>query len=62
MPTAVVTGAGRGIGRALGSGLSPGGYSVVLVARTPADAEPLAAELERDGGSVPGWPDDPVAT
>jgi NAD(P)-dependent dehydrogenase (short-subunit alcohol dehydrogenase family) len=43
--TAVVTGAGRGLGRAIASRLAGEGYEVVCVDRSAADAERVAAEV-----------------
>lgn len=43
--TAVVTGAGRGIGRTLALGLAAEGYDVALVGRTPAHLDAVAAEI-----------------
>lgn len=45
LPVAIVTGAGRGIGRATVSALSTKGYAVVCVARTAAKVERAAAEI-----------------
>jgi NAD(P)-dependent dehydrogenase (short-subunit alcohol dehydrogenase family) len=43
--TAVVTGAGRGIGRALAIGLAEAGADVALIARTESDLKDTAAEI-----------------
>ena len=47
---AVVTGASRGIGRALAVGLAGAGASVVAAARDLAACEAVAAEIEAGGG------------
>jgi 3-oxoacyl-[acyl-carrier protein] reductase len=47
---ALVTGAGKGIGRAIATALAARGVHVGLLARTAADLEALAAELSRDHG------------
>ncbi|KEO83044.1 SDR family NAD(P)-dependent oxidoreductase [Tumebacillus flagellatus] len=47
--TALVTGAGRGIGRALAIGLAEAGANVAIVARTPSDLEEVAAEIRKLG-------------
>lgn len=47
--TALVTGAGRGIGRALAIGMAEAGADVILVARTAADLESAAIEIEKLG-------------
>jgi 7-alpha-hydroxysteroid dehydrogenase len=46
---ALVTGAGKGIGRACALGLAEAGADVVLAARTAADLEAVAAEIEQRG-------------
>jgi NAD(P)-dependent dehydrogenase (short-subunit alcohol dehydrogenase family) len=46
----VVTGAGRGIGRGIARVLAGRGAAVVLVSRTAAELEELAAELAAGGG------------
>ncbi len=46
---AVVTGSGRGLGRAMAMGLAAAGASVVTAGRTAADVEAVAAEI-RDAG------------
>jgi 3-oxoacyl-[acyl-carrier protein] reductase len=48
--TAVVTGAGRGIGRALALGLAAGGAEVVLVARTREQIAEVADQVRAAGG------------
>jgi NAD(P)-dependent dehydrogenase (short-subunit alcohol dehydrogenase family) len=47
--TALVTGAGKGIGRALAVGLAEAGADVALTARTESDLEETAAEIRRTG-------------
>lgn len=46
---AVVTGAGRGIGRSIALALAAAGADVAAIARTPADLETLRAEIEAMG-------------
>ena len=50
--TAVVTGAGRGIGRASCLALAAAGANIAAAARTQSDLDSLAAEIEKDGGAV----------
>jgi len=47
--TALITGAGRGIGRAVALGLAAAGAGVVLLARTPAQLEETRALLRGQG-------------
>ena len=49
-PVAIVTGASRGIGREVASGLARDGYELALVARSRSDLERLASDLPVDGG------------
>jgi NADP-dependent 3-hydroxy acid dehydrogenase YdfG len=49
---AIVTGASRGIGRAIGNGLAREGAHVVLAARTKERLETAAAEIQSQGGSA----------
>ncbi|MGI5460221.1 SDR family NAD(P)-dependent oxidoreductase [Streptomyces sp. CA-249302] len=50
--TAWVTGAGKGLGRAVAVALSQAGADVAVTARTTADLESLEAELAGHGGKV----------
>lgn len=56
--TALVTGAGRGIGRAIALSLAAAGARVLAVARTESDLLSLAAEAE---GRITPWVDDVLA-
>ncbi|HVG00345.1 MAG TPA: SDR family oxidoreductase, partial [Chloroflexia bacterium] len=49
---AIVTGAGRGIGRSIALALARAGAEVALTARTAADLQPVAAEIEAMGRRV----------
>lgn len=49
---ALVTGAGRGIGRAAAEALSAQGAAVTLVARTPGEIEAVAAAIIAAGGTA----------
>jgi NAD(P)-dependent dehydrogenase (short-subunit alcohol dehydrogenase family) len=50
--TALVTGAGRGIGRAAALALAAAGAELVLVSRTPAQLDAVAEEIARHGGQA----------
>jgi len=49
---AIVTGSGRGLGRAIAKGLAEAGASVVTASRTAAEAESAAAEIKAAGGKA----------
>ena len=49
---AIVTGAGRGIGRAIAKALAQEGVHVALAARTKPDLESIAKEIHDTGGSA----------
>ena len=49
---AIVTGGGRGIGRAIALGLADAGAKVVLAARTLPELEAVAEEVRSKGGEV----------
>jgi 3-oxoacyl-[acyl-carrier protein] reductase len=49
---AIVTGASRGIGRAVAIGLAQDGYELALIARGQEELEQLLRELPDDGGRV----------
>jgi NAD(P)-dependent dehydrogenase (short-subunit alcohol dehydrogenase family) len=55
---ALVTGAGRGIGRAIALGLANSGAAVALVARTREEIERVAEEIRNAGGSALAVPAD----
>ncbi len=50
--TAVVTGAGRGLGRAMAIGLASCGANVVCAARTKSEIEVTVAEIKAAGGNA----------
>lgn len=54
MPVALVTGAGRGIGRAVALGLSAAGYRVGLVGRSAGPVEQVRVQIAAAGGQVVG--------
>ncbi|WP_351225117.1 SDR family oxidoreductase [Streptomyces sp. NPDC002133] len=58
MPVAIITGASKGLGRALGAALAQRGWDLVLDARTPDVLEGTAGELERYGTRVVALPGD----
>ena len=49
---ALVTGAGRGIGRAAGLALAAAGAELVLVSRTPSELDAVARGIAADGGKA----------
>jgi 3-oxoacyl-[acyl-carrier protein] reductase len=55
---AIVTGAGRGIGRSIALALARAGARVALAARTVADLENVQAEIEGLGGQAACFPTD----
>lgn len=50
--TAIITGAGQGIGRAIAMRLAAGGFTPVLVGRTATKLESVAAEIRAAGGEA----------
>lgn len=61
---AIVTGASRGIGRAIALRLAQDGARLVLASRTAADLEKVASQIQSDGGAAipaPGDLRDPAA-
>ena len=58
MKVALITGAGRGIGRAISLGLSGAGYAVVLVARSSEEISELRNEIIARGGQAFATPCD----
>src|SRR5258706_221486 len=55
---ALVTGAGRGIGRAIALALGQAGAELLLNSRTPAELAAVAAEIEAQGGRARPLPFD----
>jgi NAD(P)-dependent dehydrogenase (short-subunit alcohol dehydrogenase family) len=55
---AIVTGAGKGIGRAVALGLADAGADVVVAARTLSDIEKVASEIEQKGRKALAVPAD----
>src|SRR5829696_7679629 len=53
--TAIVTGASRGIGRAVAEGLARDGWRVALVSRSAEALEAVAAALGAEGGDARGF-------
>jgi NAD(P)-dependent dehydrogenase (short-subunit alcohol dehydrogenase family) len=56
--TAIVTGAGRGIGRVLAEQLARSGAAVALVARSVKEIEEVADAIEGEGGTAAALPAD----
>ena len=56
--TAIVTGAGRGIGRAIATGLAASGAAVVIASRTADQLDAVAGEIRAKGGQVLTVPTD----
>src|SRR6516225_480553 len=50
--TALVTGAGRGIGRAVALALATAGAELILVSRTKSELDEVAREITREGGKA----------
>jgi NAD(P)-dependent dehydrogenase (short-subunit alcohol dehydrogenase family) len=55
---AIVTGAGRGFGKAIAKGLASEGASVALVARSRSDLDAVAQEIASTGGKAMATPAD----
>ena len=58
---ALVTGAGRGLGRAMAGGLAAAGARIVVAGRTAADVEAAAEEIRHAGGEAIAVPFDAVS-
>ena len=60
MKVAVVTGGGRGLGRAFAQALAAAGYAVAVLARTEQELAETVALIERSGGRASAFPADVV--
>jgi NAD(P)-dependent dehydrogenase (short-subunit alcohol dehydrogenase family) len=60
--TALVTGAGRGIGRAIALALAAAGAELILVSRTPSELKEVAGKIEKGGGKARAMPFDVTDT
>ncbi len=60
--TALVTGAGRGIGRAVAVALAAAGAELALVSRTRKELDEVAREIEKGGGKARALPFDVTDT
>lgn len=58
---AVVTGGGRGLGKAMAAALAAEGVRVALVARSEAELQQAAAEIQQAGGEAGAFPTDVVS-
>ena len=58
MKVAVITGGGRGLGRAFAQALAAAGYAVAVVARSEAELAETVALIERGGGKASAFPSD----
>ena len=58
MKVAVVTGGGRGLGRAFAQALAAAGYAVAVMARTKAELAETVALIEWSGGKASAFPGD----
>src|SRR2546425_3915920 len=56
--SALVTGASRGIGRAIARRLAASGVGVTVVARGPSDLDRLVREITAEGGRAFAFPGD----
>lgn len=58
MPTAIITGASKGIGRAISLTLAKAGYAVALLARSEQELDRLRRDIEGKGGTAYTFPSD----
>jgi 3-oxoacyl-[acyl-carrier protein] reductase len=58
LKVAIVTGGGRGLGRAFAEALAAAGYAVAVMARTTAELAETVALITRSGGKASAFPAD----